>query len=155
MKLLKDTLFLLIGIAFVVGCIYLFLQKPAPEHFQTIPTLRVGDQSIILEMADTEEKRVQGLSGRPSLESNRGMLFVFDEVGSYGFWMKDMHFAIDIVWISADLRVAGVSKNAQPESYPNIFYSPTPIKYVLELNSGESEKLGIDTGSELYLNRQF
>lgn len=153
MKLLKDSVFFLIGLAFFGGCIYLFLQKPAPAHFQPTPILKVGDQSLILEIADTEEKRVQGLSDRDSLGENHGMLFVFDEPGSYGFWMKDMRFPIDIVFLDVNLRVINVYQGVKPETFPTPFYPVAPAKYVLEINSGEASMLGIDTGAQVILDR--
>ena len=151
MKLLKDSFLLLVGVLVIAWSFITFLHQPAPEHFQTPPILKVGEHNIILEIADTDAKRTQGLSGRTALENNHGMLFIFEEPGKYGFWMKDMLFPIDIVWISADLQVVGVERNVLPESYPQIFYPQTLINYALELNSGEAERLGIDIGEKLYL----
>lgn len=79
------------------------------------------------------------------------MLFVFDISDLYGFWMKDMRFSIDIVWIDADWKIVGVERNVTRTTYPQIFVPKIPIKYVLELPSGEFEKLGVDIGSQMYL----
>ncbi len=161
---MKDRLFLIVGIAIVVWSFYAFLQKPAPERYQekinnlqqTIDDkeqriLKIGENELQVELADTEEKRVQGLSGRETLESGHGILFLFENPDFHGFWMKDMHFPIDIVWINEDSVVVGVEREVSPDTYPQIFSSNTKVKYVLEINSGEASSLGIDIGSELYL----
>ncbi|MEK7176049.1 MAG: DUF192 domain-containing protein [Patescibacteria group bacterium] len=102
--------------------------------------LKIGDKTILVEIADTTEKLARGLSGRKSLSPGSGMLFVFSEIGSYGFWMKDMKFPIDIAWlerIDNSFRIVGIERNVSPESFPHVFYPPVPIKYVVETNAGE------------------
>ena len=89
------------------------------------------------------------MSGRISLPSNEGMLFVFSESAERGFWMRNMSFPIDIIWINKNKTVIGVSNNIDPETYPNIFFPPSPVKYVLELNAGYAEKNGIASGTPL------
>ena len=98
-------------------------------------------------IASTSAVRQQGLSGRISMASDEGLLFIFPEAGEYGFWMKDMNFPIDIVWIDADRKVVGISENVAPESYPENFYPPKTILYVLELNAGAVKKAGLKVGS--------
>lgn len=153
---MKDKIFLLIGIAVVIWSVYAFLQKPAPAKYQVNSfqltadsLLRIGDKQISVEIADTSEERAQGLSGRERLALGTGMLFVFDEPGIYGFWMKDMNFPIDIVWIDEKGRVVGVERDARPETFPQAFYPPSEVLYVLELNSGVAAELGIDIGSRV------
>ena len=90
-----------------------------------------------------------GLSYRKFLPSDQGMLFIFPESGSYGFWMKDMNFSLDMVWLDQDKKVVGIVTNATPESYPDVFMPPSLIKYVLELNAGVAGKMGMATGTML------
>jgi hypothetical protein len=59
------------------------------------------------------------------------------------YWMKEMNFPIDIVWIDDNFRVVDIIYDARPESYPNLFTSPKSVKYVLELNSGEALKFSL------------
>ena len=81
------------------------------------------------------------------------MLFPYQQQSRYNFWMKDMHFPLDIVWIGADCRVVDVTLNALPpapgqtlEELP--LYSPKlPAQYVLEINAGEAQAKGIEAGS--------
>lgn len=104
---------------------------------------------IHAEIANTQAQHEQGLSGRTTLSSDYGMLFVFPKEGSYGFWMKDMNFSLDIIWIDVDKKVLSVSENISPDSYPNLFFPPSVVSYVLELNAGSARKFGISEGSIL------
>jgi len=104
---------------------------------------------INAEVASTSLEQAKGLGDRKLLAAGRGMLFPFTYPGDYGFWMKDMHFPIDMVWISSDKKVAGVTLRVFPETYPTVFYPPAAISYVLELNAGEADAFGIATGTQL------
>mgnify|MGYP001598125534 CR=1 FL=1 len=64
--------------------------------------------------------------------------------------MKNMNFDIDIVWINENLQVIGVIHGLTPESFPEIFYPPEPVKYVLEIPCWKSRNFGIDIGSTMY-----
>ena len=79
------------------------------------------------------------------------MLFVFDAPSRYGFWMKDMNFAVDIVWIDERSRVIDVEKEVTPETFPQVFYPDQPVKYVLELPTGAVDKYQIATGTVIQL----
>lgn len=115
--------------------------------------LFVGAVQIPIEVADTNEERARGLSGRSALKNGGGLFFIFDMPGSYSFWMKDMRFPIDIVWINENWEVVGVERGVAPGTFPQTFYPPSEILYVLELNAGEAAKLGIDAGSKVTRNR--
>ena len=135
MKTLRDAFFLLIGLIVIVGSFYIVLQRPASAKYQ--PTIEIGGKTIQIEVADTETKREQGLSSRAKLDSGHGMLFVFNTVGLYGFWMKDMNFPIDIVWLDGAKHMVDIERNVSPDTFPHVFYPPRPVKYVLETNPGE------------------
>ena len=80
------------------------------------------------------------------------MLFIFETDGNYTFWMKDMRFPLDLVWISAECLVAEVVANApppEPGQTPNELARYTPsvqARYVLEINAGEAKTAEIDPG---------
>lgn len=99
-----------------------------------------------LEIADTPEQRERGLSGRASLPDDYGLLFAFEEDSTPSFWMKDMRFPIDIVWIAADGRIAGITPGVAPETYPEAFSPPEPVRYVLEIAAGEAARRGYARG---------
>jgi uncharacterized membrane protein (UPF0127 family) len=109
---------------------------------------------VYAEVADTAASREQGLSGRKGLSDDEGMLFVFDTPGRYGFWMKDMLFSIDMVWINQDGVVVHLERNVSPDTYfkfnpPATFINGPEAKYVLELASGASEKYGVYLGTKV------
>lgn len=108
--------------------------------------LRINDQVFKVEIADTMMARAQGLSGREKLADDEGMLFLFDSPGRHGFWMKDMKFAIDIVWIRGD-KIVGFAENVQPEPGKSVFglityYPPEPVDKVLEIQAGAVAREG-------------
>jgi uncharacterized membrane protein (UPF0127 family) len=107
-------------------------QNAAPS----LRTIQLGGKTLRVSIADTEAKREQGLSGRAGLASDEGMFFVFSTDDKYGFWMKDMRFPIDIVWLASDGSVVYIVRNAAPESYPTSFVPNTPARYVVELPAG-------------------
>lgn len=85
-------------------------------------------------VADTDAARQKGLGGTASLPTGYGMLFVFNSDSPWVFWMKDMHYAIDIVWLDVGKHVVA-RVHATPDSYPHTFTPPKPARYVLELPS--------------------
>lgn len=106
--------------------------------------------AVHAEVASTKAAQFRGLSGRTSLPENAGMLFTFSTYDAYGFWMKDMNFSIDIIWIRDNI-VLGVETNADPqigalEAEFVRYYPPVPINRVLEVASGQAEALGIHEG---------
>ena len=115
----------------------------------------IGQNKINVEIASTESARNKGLSDRDSLGENDGMLFVFDQPGKYSFWMKDMRFALDLIWIN-DNKVVEITPNVLHE--PNVpakslkMYTPQVlIDSVLEVNTGWAAKNGIKIGDSLNL----
>ncbi|MCL4436545.1 MAG: DUF192 domain-containing protein [Thaumarchaeota archaeon] len=108
----------------------------------------VNGKKIQVEIADTQDKRSLGLSLRDSLPKDHGMLFIFDDEGIYSFWMKNMEFNLDIIWINSAGTVVHVEKNLKPclEICPS-YESEKPARYVLEVNSGVSDELGIREGA--------
>ena len=117
-------------------------------------SVAVKNTRISVDIADTPEKRTLGLSGRPSLALDEGMFFIFDTPWRFSFWMKDMNFPIDIIWIDAEFKVADITKNAVPASFPKIFEPRTPVLYVLETVAGWADKNGIKIGDKVLFSRQ-
>jgi len=114
-------------------------------------TAKINRSVIYIEVAQTSEEKQQGLSGRQSLGNNEGLLFVYDQPEQHQFWMKDMNFPIDIIWIADDYRVVDITKNLTPDTYPERFTSSKPAQYVLEVNAGYSDELDIRIGDEFEL----
>ena len=127
------------------GSVFLFFKNhQVVGNYNKI--IKINDISISVEVADTSEARIKGLADRNMLPDDSGMLFIFDTPAQYGFWMKNMNFAIDIVWIDENLRVIGIEKRVSPKTFPKVFYPKSSAKYVLELPAGFTDKYRVDTG---------
>ncbi|HBM45975.1 MAG: hypothetical protein UT05_C0001G0048 [Parcubacteria group bacterium GW2011_GWF2_38_76] len=111
--------------------------------------ITVGEKNITVELADNDCKRELGLSGRTSLGKKQGMLFVYQNDGSRGIWMKDMKFPIDILWINKDTEVVGIEWAITPETYPKIFGEAYEAAFVLELPVGFIKENYISLGSKI------
>ena len=107
-----------------------------------MPTVTISGVAFTVDVADTPEKRFEGLSGRPVLEEGTGMLFIFQEERKHTFWMKDMRFPLDMVWINASCAVANITTDVpspppDPDDSVLPTYSPSaPATYNLEINAG-------------------
>lgn len=117
--------------------------------------LKIDGLNLNVDLADTSEKRTIGLSGRKQMKDNQGMLFAFDSPGFYSFWMKDMNFPIDIIWISKNLKIVDLTENVEPSSFPQKFESKEMAQYVLEVNAGWVADHKIEKGMRIYLDDIF
>ena len=106
----------------------------------------MGSTTYTMDIADTPAEQEQGLSGRPPLAPDTGMIFIFDKPDNYGFWMKDMNFPLDIIWISSDLHIIHIEKNLTPQTYPTVYYPNVPTQYVLEISAGQTDQNNIKIG---------
>jgi len=121
---------------------------------QKIKFVQIGGQTVKVDLALTEAEQTQGLSGRLKLDPNAGMLFVFDHPDKYQFWMPDMNFSIDMIWLTSDMKVDYIAKDATPESYPATFgpgANDGVAKYVLEVPTGFAEKNHLQIGDSASL----
>ena len=113
---------------------------------ENIKYLKIAGVDLKVEIVSTPEALSKGLSGRNSMGEDEGMLFVFDHPDKYAFWMKDMNFSLDMIWLDQDLKVVYIEKNAKPESYPKTFGPNQNSLYVLEVVSGFSDKHNLKIG---------
>ena len=107
--------------------------------------------SIPVEVSDTPEKRSLGLGKRDKLENGWGMLFVFEKQIPHSFWMKNMRFPIDIIWLD-NQRIVELAENVPPPQEgesPKVMEPHLPSNFVLELESGRSRALGLKVGQKL------
>lgn len=137
--LLSPKVFGILVILILVS-VFLFTQ-----NFSTSQNiLRIGSNNLKIEIVIDPSDKAKGLSGRESLSDDNGMLFVYEEPSIYSFWMKDMNFAIDIIWIDKNKKVIDITHDVRPESYPKTFSSQSPAQYILEVNSGWAEKHAVE-----------
>ena len=114
-----------------------------------IKYVKIGGVLVKVELAITSEEHEQGLSGRISMKDDEGMLFIFSEPQINYFWMKEMKFPIDIVWIDENSQIIFIEKSVQPESYPNSFGPEQKSQYVLEIPAGFSEKNNLQVNDQV------
>lgn len=113
-----------------------------------VRTLRINTK-----VATSAGDRKKGLSKRESLPLDEGLLFVFENKGLYGIWMKDMKFAIDVIWIGEDKKIVDIASNAPPEPGKKdgelkIYRPRSEAKYVLEINAGLAILHGLQIGDQ-------
>ncbi|MGN6708683.1 MAG: DUF192 domain-containing protein [Candidatus Nitrosocosmicus sp.] len=122
-----------------------------------LPTSYVKIKSLVIhvDLAITPDQQAKGLSIKNSLNDSEGMLFPFDKPGDYSFWMKDMKFPIDILWIDTNNKIVHIEKNLQPCIFFLLCPSYSPhsnSKYVLEINADLTTRNNITVGDSVYIN---
>ena len=120
------------------------------DYAHAIVTTSTG-KKISVEVADTVEKRSLGLGKRSGLENGWGMLFVFEKRKQHGFWMKDMEFPLDIIWLD-NHRIAYILRNVQPAKsgvIPPVMTPPVAGNFVLEIDAGRADELKLQVGQRL------
>ena len=117
-------------------------------NIDNIKSVNIAGQNIKVELAVTQAEQERGLSASLDLAETEGMLFIFAESGRHPFWMKDMKFPIDIIWLNENMSIVYIKKDARPESYPEIYSPDKDSKYVLEVVSGFADKNNLKIGDE-------
>ena len=146
LKIMNRKTFIIITSTIAVVFIFaagLFLVIKNNSSYKKI---KLGDVILKTEIALSADEKQKGLSGRDYMKENNGMLFIFPQSGLYPFWMKDMKFPIDIIWLDDGLKIIGLEKNINPNTFPEKFSPPSPAKFVLEVNSGWSDENEIKEG---------
>ena len=149
---LRKTIFISINVSLCIIQLLTFNQSFAEEivYSHAIVTTSTGEE-IPVEVADTLKKRSLGLGKRTSLKKGWGMLFVFEKRKPHRFWMKDMQFPLDIIWLD-NHRIVHIIHNAQPvnsKDEPEVMTSPVPVNFVLEIAAGHAAKLRLKTGQRM------
>jgi len=126
----------LITIIVLIILLAVFFLPRTTEDKALSSQVKVNDTVFNVEIADSLEERVKGLSGRENLSENEGLFFIFDIEDEHGIWMPDMNFSIDIVWINSEFKIVSIERNVSPETFPTVFYPQKKAKYVLETPSG-------------------
>jgi hypothetical protein len=129
--------------------------KTDPITFTKEGTLRIfkaqTDSLLVkldIEIAESSYETETGLMYREGMLEKQGMLFVFPDVRQHFFHMKNTEFALDIVFIDENLKIASFQENAKPYD-ENLLPSQVPVKYALEINAGHSEKWILEVGDRV------
>ena len=122
-------------------------RKAQPQVIEK--ALAINGAVLDIELAKSGREQTQGLSGRESLAENQGMLFVYRPPSRPPFWMKDMLFGIDLIWVSDNWEITQISKNVSPDTFPQTFSPVLPTSFVLEVSAGFAKKHNIFVGDRL------
>lgn len=122
---------------------------------QAISYVVLKGKSFYVEVADNDPARMQGLMFREQMAADRGMIFLFGEEAMQAFWMKNTLIPLDILYFDSKFRLVSAQTDVPPckadpcPSYP----TSAPAQYVLELNAGMADKLGVKVGDKLEFHR--
>jgi uncharacterized protein len=121
------------------------------------PSVELKGQHFQIEIAADDASRERGLMFRDSMPTDHGMLFLFERPAVQTFWMKNTHIPLDILYFDQNYKLVSVSARTPPcHSMGNdcpVYSSSGPAQYVLELNAGVADKLGVKQGDELKVTR--
>lgn len=136
---------LVLAVLVLAGC-----QAGREDAAPQTPTAELKGVTLALELARTSEERARGLSDHQPLTDTQGMLFIFPDKAERTFWMKDMRFPLDIIWLEDD-RVANISRNLPPEGETpqKTYRSDAAVNYVLEVPAGWADRHRLEIGDRI------
>ncbi len=148
----------LVAIVVLAGLGYIFLYRNEPTILPQLPTTTavIGGQTFTLDVATTTTEQNRGLGGRTSLGERNGMLFMFNIPSIQLFWMKDMEFPLDLIWMRGN-KIIGFEENMTVPTSSNalnlpIYISPGLVDGVIEINSGQVAQLGLRVGDAIQIS---
>lgn len=110
-------------------------------------TRSLGTEAVKMDTLETKQEQMKGYTNRKRPPDNHGFLYVLDKPSRYAYWMKNMLFSTDVVWLSADFRVVDLKAAIAPETYPDQIFEPVqPASYMLEFADGFIPRHGIEIG---------
>lgn len=148
----KTVMAALMAVILVVGMAVVFKDGLVPYTPQNLPqrVITIGETPIRVDIADTPELWAQGLSGTEP-HPPRALLFIFDRNDTWGIWMKDMKYPIDVLWVSEEGVVVYLEHSIPPSSYPRVYKPQQVVRYVIELPAGYSEQFNLRVGDSVRL----
>lgn len=143
---------IILKILFIISLVLVIYKLINPDAVKKIVLLK--DKSFNVDIADSDEERQKGLSGRKSLAINEGLLFIFPNKDIYSFWMKDMLISLDIIWIDESTIVYFVQNASVPNYKADTNNIPTYVpeakaNKVLEVAAGTISDLNIQIGDNV------
>ncbi|MBX7113364.1 MAG: DUF192 domain-containing protein [Myxococcaceae bacterium] len=125
-----------------------YVALPMPTGRVRLQTADGRFQWVEVEVAASRAMRTRGMMWRVALADGKGMLFLFKQQEPLSFWMRNTLIPLDMVFIDADLKIAGIVENAEPRTLTS--RSPgKPSQFVLELPGGYTRKLHIKPGTQV------
>lgn len=154
---MRQALILIVLALIIIPIVVIFqYNNSKPVLLPKKSTLAINGHEFEIEIARTLDQKEKGLSNKPSLPQNKGMLFIFDKPDIYDFWMKEMKFPLDIIWISKN-KIITIADNLQPTMETDLnkiprFKSVLPADMVLEVNAGTVKKYSFKLGDNVSIS---
>ena len=147
-RYMRKFLVLIILVGIVGGGLWYLTQNKTRRHDMPVVTATIGSTPFRLYSPQTDQDRQTGLAAFNNIASDEGMIFRGLDPGVQSFWMKDMKFDIDILWIDSANKIIHIVYAVPRDSYPKTYQNPpsTESSYVIELNAGTCDKYGIAPG---------
>jgi len=138
--------------------IFIFLENKENGAVENILSISLNGNTFDLELAKTLEEKSRGLSFRENLLENQGMIFVYDDEKERSFWMMDTLIPLDVIFLDSAGKIIEIKENMQPcEESLGLGsckpYNSLPTKYVIEINAGLCNRLGLKVGEVINLNQ--
>lgn len=157
-----SSFLILFGVVLIASAVFTGCRRQsAPSEIQKLPKFtkfKIGNKTYFIELARTAQEQQQGLSNRDQIGSD-GMLFVFASKGRPIFWMPDMRFDLDFIWIS-DGKIVEIQKNI-PKPKPDQTTSQLPryspkenVDMILEVEAGFVKREGIVVGEMVEISKE-
>lgn len=157
----KSRLLILIpSLAIIVGIAF-FMMLPSQVEHEVVEfsrdTIMIDDIELSVQVADTDHSRADGLMFQEELPYDEGMLFIFDDSKKRTFWMSNMEFSLDIIWIDSQRNVVQIDNNVPPcettetKACPRYDSGGKDVKYVLEVTAGFVDEFNITEDSKIEL----
>jgi len=160
MRKQSRLLILIPSLAIIVGIAF-FMMLPSQVEHEVVEfsrdTIMIDDIELTVQLADTEHRRADGLMFQEELPYDEGMLFVFDDSKKRTFWMGNMEFSLDIIWIDSQRNVVHIDNNVPPcettetKACPRYDSGGKDVKYVLEVTAGFVDEFNITEDSKIEL----
>ncbi len=150
-------LILIPSLAVIVGIAF-FMMLPTEAEHESVEfsrdTIMIDEIELTVQLADTDHRRADGLMFQEELPYDEGMLFIFDNSEKRTFWMSNMLFSLDIIWIDSQRNVVHIDNSVPPcdttetKACPRYDSGGKEVKYVLEVTAGFVDKFNITEDSQ-------
>ena len=130
-------------------CVAAFLAGSVGVRAADLPTrtLAINGNRLTVEVAATPQTRETGLMNRFSLQTDHGMLFVFEAPQPLAFWMKNTYVPLSIAFVGSDGRILNI-EDMRPQD-ESTHWSRGEALYAIEMRQGWFAKRGIAAGDRV------
>jgi uncharacterized membrane protein (UPF0127 family) len=140
-----------LALTIVLYAVIVTLRPTVSEYGLPTEILSIGkDNTLTVEIADSDASRAKGLMMRTFLPQGQGMLFIWPEEAPRTMWMKDTFIPLDIIFMDGQGTIVGIATQAVPHDLSPLG-TDRPARYVLEVPAGDADRLGLAVGQSIVL----